>query len=96
MMCEFHDSNGNGLGDIWWTDKSSYYRSHDISIHMLYIVCLHINVDCKSMEKWEDMLWRVVRQEDASVKTEGKGLQNCGQTSSVVRCREQQENKKHD
>ena len=21
-MCEFHDSNGNGFGDIWWTDKS--------------------------------------------------------------------------
>ena len=20
-MCEFHDANGNGLGDIWWTDK---------------------------------------------------------------------------
>ena len=24
-MCEFRDSNGNGLGDIWWTDKSSYF-----------------------------------------------------------------------
>ena len=20
-MCEFHGSNGNGFGDIWWTDK---------------------------------------------------------------------------
>ena len=20
-MCEFHDSNGNGFEDIWWTDK---------------------------------------------------------------------------
>ena len=22
-MCQFHDSNGNGFGDIWWTDNSS-------------------------------------------------------------------------
>ena len=31
------------------------------------------------------MQWNVVRQEDGS-ETEGKGLQNCGQTSSVVWC----------
>ena len=24
-MCEFHDSNGNGLGDIWWTGKLIYF-----------------------------------------------------------------------
>ena len=24
-MCEFHDSNGNGLGDFWWTDKLIYF-----------------------------------------------------------------------
>ena len=24
-MCEFHDSNGNGLGYIWWTDKVVYF-----------------------------------------------------------------------
>ena len=28
-MCEFHDSNGNGLGDIWWTDKFIYFSSID-------------------------------------------------------------------
>ena len=28
-MCEFHDSNGNGLGDIWWTDKFIYFRIID-------------------------------------------------------------------
>ena len=22
-MCEFHDSNCNGLGDMWWTDRFS-------------------------------------------------------------------------
>ena len=29
MMCEFHDSNGNGFGDIWWTDKLIYFSSID-------------------------------------------------------------------
>ena len=28
-MCEFHDSNGNGFGDIWWTDKLIYFSSID-------------------------------------------------------------------
>ena len=26
-MCEFHGSNCNGLGDIWWTDKCIYFSS---------------------------------------------------------------------
>ena len=28
-MCEFHNSNSNGLGDIWWTDKCMYFSSID-------------------------------------------------------------------
>ena len=28
-MCEFHDSNCNGFGDIWWTDKCTYFSSID-------------------------------------------------------------------
>ena len=32
MMCEFHDSNGNGLGDIWWTDKLIYFSIIDICL----------------------------------------------------------------
>ena len=28
-MREFHDSNGNGLGDIWWTDKYIYFSIID-------------------------------------------------------------------
>ena len=28
-MCEFHGSNCNGLGDIWWTDKCIYFSSID-------------------------------------------------------------------
>ena len=39
------------------------------------------------MEKLEEMQWSVVCQEDAS-ETEGKSLQNCGQTSSVVWCKD--------
>ena len=37
------------------------------------------------MGKLEEMQWSVVWQEDAS-EAEGEGLQNCGQTSSVVWC----------
>ena len=28
-MCEFHDSNCNGFGDMWWTDKCIYFSSID-------------------------------------------------------------------
>ena len=28
-MYEFHDSNGNGFGDMWWTDKCTYFSSID-------------------------------------------------------------------
>ena len=30
-MCEFHDSNCNGFGDMWWTDKCIYFSSIDSS-----------------------------------------------------------------
>ena len=26
-VCEFHDANCNGLGDIWWTDKCMHFSS---------------------------------------------------------------------
>ena len=26
-MCQFHDSSGNGFGDIWWTDNPIYFIS---------------------------------------------------------------------
>ena len=29
MMCAFHDSNCNGFGDVWWTDKCTYFSSID-------------------------------------------------------------------
>ena len=29
-MCEFHDSNCNGFGDKWWTDKCTYFSSIDL------------------------------------------------------------------
>ena len=31
-MCEFHDSNGNGLGDIWWTNKLIYFSIRPIDV----------------------------------------------------------------
>ena len=30
-MCEFHGSNGNGFGDIWWTDNPIYFSSIDMA-----------------------------------------------------------------
>ena len=30
-MCEFHDSNCNGFGDNWWTDKIIYFSSIDVN-----------------------------------------------------------------
>ena len=33
-MCEFHDSNGTGFGDIWWTDKLIYFSSISNKITM--------------------------------------------------------------
>ena len=32
MMCEFHDSNSNGFGDIWWADKLIYFSSRPYPI----------------------------------------------------------------
>ena len=29
-VCEFHGSNSNGFGDIWWTDNPIYFSSIDI------------------------------------------------------------------
>ena len=36
-MCEFHGSNGNGFGDIWWTDNPIYFSSIDLSADMVLI-----------------------------------------------------------
>ena len=31
-ICEFHSSNSNGFGDIWWTDNPIYFSSIDVII----------------------------------------------------------------
>ena len=38
--CEFCDSNGNGFGDIWWTDRQTH--------HILVVCCsvLYIHRKC--------------------------------------------------
>ena len=28
-MCPFHECNYNGFGDMWWTDKCTYFSSTD-------------------------------------------------------------------
>ena len=37
-MCEFHGSNGNGFGDIWWTDNPIYFSSIEGEAPMVMIV----------------------------------------------------------
>ena len=32
---EFQESNCNGFGDMWWTDKCTYFSSIDISMILL-------------------------------------------------------------
>ena len=36
-MCEFHDPDCNGLGDMWWTDKCTYFSSIDVFRFMLLL-----------------------------------------------------------
>ena len=31
-MCVFHDSICNGFGDMWWTDKCTYFSSIDSGV----------------------------------------------------------------
>ena len=42
-MCEFHDCNCNGLGDIWWTDKCMYFSSIDMP---RYTAATTIGAEC--------------------------------------------------
>ena len=42
-MCEFHDCNCNGLGDIWWTDKCMNFSSIDDIFPIFYIIsCFYL------------------------------------------------------
>ena len=36
MMCAFRDSNCHGFGDMWWTDKCTYFSSID---KLFFFVC---------------------------------------------------------
>ena len=43
-MCEFHGSNGNGLGDIWWTDKLIYFSIRPIDDIVLWLIIDVLNI----------------------------------------------------
>ena len=36
-MCEFHGSNGNGFGDIWWTHNLLYFSSIDDATYIVFL-----------------------------------------------------------
>ena len=36
-MCEFQESNCNGFGDMWWTDKCTYFSSIEQNLNSMFI-----------------------------------------------------------
>ena len=50
-MCEFHDCNCNGLGDIRWTDKCMYFSS--IEDRVKVDISNKENDRLKYVEKWK-------------------------------------------
>ena len=47
-MCEFHDSNGNGFRDMWWTDKCIYFSSRPYRLY-LSVECVYEDVMYESL-----------------------------------------------
>ncbi len=44
-VCEFHGSNGNGFGDIWWTDNPIYFSSIVYCIDVIITTTVVSNLD---------------------------------------------------
>ena len=47
-VCEFHGSNGNGFGDIWWTDNPIYFSGIDRHTSLIVFIvgivsCIHLS-----------------------------------------------------
>ena len=47
-MCEFHGSEGNGFGDIWWIDNPIYFSSIDYDMSQLKTGGIYIMIVCFS------------------------------------------------
>ena len=93
MDFNFGQDNGQGrepvkiLGEE--LQRVHHFTYIGLSVEETGCITPHDNIngtesEC-SMEKLEEIQWHVVWQEDDS-EPEGKGLQNCGQTSFVVWC----------
>ena len=48
-MCEFHDARCNVFGDMWWTDKCTYFSSIDYGM-LTYSVRID-TVICGNLKK---------------------------------------------
>ena len=55
-VCEFHGSNYNGFGDIWWTDKLSYFSKLSISLDFRTIKN-EANASETNEEKEDETFW---------------------------------------
>ena len=55
-MCEFHDSLCNGFGDMWWTDKCTYFSSIDVCVwvlsefNLIFYYGLHVCDGCVKID----------------------------------------------
>ena len=59
-MCEFHNSNGNGFGDMWWTGKCTYFSSID-NTQYAFNVRTKFNVNFLQNVQLEDIIADVCR-----------------------------------
>ena len=57
-MCEFHDSNCNGFGDKWWTDKCTYFSSILLHLCNAHKHTLTVAFSCTNTQKLTRILLR--------------------------------------
>ena len=50
-MCEFHDSNGTGFGDIWWTYKFIYFKNSSINNRLCFSVAMR---ELREAARWTE------------------------------------------
>ena len=62
-MCEFHGSNGNGFGDIWWTDNPIYFSSIDVYMKKQgkRSKKKHLSKEAFRNMRYKHVMWRVYK-----------------------------------
>ena len=62
-MCEFHGTNGNGFGDIWWTDNPIYFSSIDVYMKKQgkRSKKKHLSKEAFRNIRYKHVMWRVYK-----------------------------------